>query len=166
MDFLDISSMANVVNPIVSCSEVLRAIKKGSSVLCTAEVSMREVRQIIYSSAQAMNTPRRHDESARERGSSVLCETSSSSLESWVAWSYKVGRDLRRYQCSICPRSRLQLLISKVRLLSLEIFQEFSPMSTSSGAATTASRLGQPDLAIGTLNYFVEVNNPTFRTEP
>jgi len=30
-----------------------------------------------------------------------------------------------------------------------------------SGAATTASRLGQPDLAIATLNDFVEVNIST-----
>lgn len=30
----------------------------------------------------------------------------------------------------------------------------------SSGAATTASRLGQPDLAIATLNDFVQVNHP------
>jgi hypothetical protein len=30
-------------------------------------------------------------------------------------------------------------------------------MSLGSGAATTASRLGQPDLAIATLNDFVQV---------
>lgn len=34
--------------------------------------------------------------------------------------------------------------------------------TSSSGAATTASRLGQPDLAIATLNDFVQVRNLGF----
>ena len=74
--------------------------------------------------------------------------------------------DLRRYHCSI-PGSGLQLLISKVRLLSLSIFQKFLPMATSSGAVTTASdpRLGQPDIANAKLNNFIEVNNQIFRIE-
>ena len=58
-----------------------------------------------------------------------------------------------------------QASIAYIKGLSIVSFDIHLLMSTSSGAATTASRLGQPDVAIATLNDFVEVSNPIFRTE-
>ena len=59
--------------------------------------------------------------------------------------------------------SWFQLPIPKVSVLSLALSSNFSLLIMSiapiSGAATTASRLGQPDLAIATLNDFVEVTD-------
>jgi hypothetical protein len=59
---------------------------------------------------------------------------------------------------------RFQLLISKVSMSSpLVSISSCSLLIMAiihiSGAATTASRLGQPDLAIATLNDFVEVTD-------
>lgn len=51
--------------------------------------------------------------------------------------------------------------VSKVRFESYLVSRRFPDALLYSGAATTASRLGQPDLAIATLNDFVGV-----RTEP
>lgn len=66
---------------------------------------------------------------------------------------------LRWYQCSMRPWSRFLLLIPKA-IPILPYYGKVSEWLFFSGAATTASRLGQPDLAIATLNDFVQVCRP------
>lgn len=54
------------------------------------------------------------------------------------------------------------MLVSEVRAFSFCFLYAYLLLRLNSGAATTASRLGQPDLAIATLNDFVEVRTVIF----
>ena len=73
---------------------------------------------------------------------------------------------LRRYQRTLRARGRVRLPIPEVRFphpLAVRYFRTDDCLArTYSGAATTASRLGQPDLAIATLNDFVQVCLPHY----
>lgn len=66
----------------------------------------------------------------------------------------------------MCIGSRFQLPVPEVSVLLTSVFSFKYPTDyiNFSGAATTASRLGQPDLAIATLNDFTEVIFPVFST--
>lgn len=67
----------------------------------------------------------------------------------------------------MCFGSRFRLSIPKVRVSIINLVtascvnltMAFILILHISGAATTASRLGQPDLAIATMNDFVQVND-------
>lgn len=78
--------------------------------------------------------------------------------ESRLHFQKGCSRYLRWHQRTMCSRSRLYLLVSKVWISKKKtLFMFLTWHSFLSGAATTASRLGQPDLAIATMNDFVQV---------
>jgi hypothetical protein len=57
----------------------------------------------------------------------------------------------------MCDRSRVRLLVSEASgAIDYRTTNNLMGIGIDSGAATTASRLGQPDLAIATLNDFVQ----------
>lgn len=66
-------------------------------------------------------------------------------------------RNLWWYQCAMCTWSWVQLLVPKVCNNPYFHSRRLIYLAEFSGAATTASRLGQPDLALATLNDFVGV---------
>lgn len=73
-----------------------------------------------------------------------------------LTWRLGCARCLRWHQRTLCSGSWFHVSLSEV-VFHKTYIESWVNWCCGSGAATTASRLGQPDLAIATMNDFVKV---------